>query len=167
MAGVDLTQIDGPNIPSIQTILAEVGTDMSKWRTVKHFTSWLGLCPHNQTTGGKIIRTKTRTTDNRANLAFRQAAATLGRSKSGLGVFYRRMKAKLGTPKAVVATVHKLARIVYHLLKYQIPFVAQSPEQEDAQYRERTLRNLQRKARKLGAKLVIDSGQVNQEGLVS
>ncbi|HCF25820.1 MAG TPA: IS110 family transposase [Cyanobacteria bacterium UBA11049] len=167
LAGVDLTQIDGLNILSIQTILAEVGTDMSKWRTVKHFTSWLGLCPHNQKTGGKIIRTKTKKTDNRANLAFRQAAATLGRSKSALGVFYRRMKAKLGTPKAVVATAHKLARIVYHLLKYQVPFIAQSPEQEDAQYRERALRNLQRKAHKLGAKLVIDSIQVNQEGLVS
>lgn len=167
LAGVALTQIDGLNILSIQTILAEVGTDMSKWRTVKHFTAWLGLCPHNQKTGGKIIRTKTKKTDNRANLAFRQAAATLGRSKSALGVFYRRMKAKLGTPKAVVATAHKLARIVYHLLKYQVPFVAQSPEQEDAQYRERALRNLQRKARKLGAKLVIDSGQANQECLVS
>lgn len=129
--------------------------------------TWLGLCLHNQKTGGKIIRTKTKKTDNRANLAFRQAAATLGRSKSALGVFYRRMKAKLGTPKAVVATAHKLARIVYHLLKYQVPFVAQSPEQEDAQYRERALRNLQRKAHKLGAKLVIDSSQVNQESLVS
>ncbi|MDX2241643.1 MAG: transposase [Leptolyngbyaceae cyanobacterium bins.302] len=148
MAGVDLTPIDGLNILSIQAILSEIGTDMSKWTTVKHFTSWLGLSPHNQKTGGKVIRSKTKKTDNRANRAFR-LAATLGRSQSALGVFYRRMKAKLGTPKAVVATAHKLARIVYHLLKYQVPFSALPPAQEDARFRERALRNLQQKALKL------------------
>lgn len=157
MAGVDLTQIEGLNILTVQTILSEIGTDMSKWPTVKHFTSWLGLSPNNAKTGGKIVRTKTKKTDSRANLAFRQGAATLGRSKSALGNFYRRMKAKLGTPKAVVATAHKLARIVYHLLKTGVPYVGLPPEQEDAKYRERALRNLQRKARKLGAKLVLES----------
>lgn len=168
LAGVDLTQVDGLNILSIQTILSEIGTDMSKWASVKHFTSWLGLSPHNQKTGGKIIRTKTKKTDNRANVAFRQAAMTLGRSQSALGIFYRRMKAKLGTPKAVVATAHKLARIVYHLLKYQVPFVALPPEQEDARYRERALRDLQRKAHKLGAKLMFDpEGSSPSESLVS
>jgi transposase len=155
MAGVDLTQIDGLSLVSIQTILSEIGTDMSKWPTVKHFTSWLGLSPNNSKTGGKIIRTKTKKTDSRANLAFRQGAATLGRSKSALGQFYRRMKSKLGTPKAVVATAHKLARIVYHMLKNQTPFIAVGPEHEDARYRERALRNLQRQARKLGANIVM------------
>lgn len=116
----------------------------------------VGLSPHNEKTGGKVIRSKTKKTDNRANRAFRLAAATLGRSQSALGVFYRRMKAKLGTPKAVVATAHKLAWIVYHLLKYQVPFSALPPAQEDARYRERALRNLQRKALKLGARIVID-----------
>jgi transposase len=167
MAGVDLTQIDGLNILSIQAILSEIGTDMSKWKTVKHFTSWLGLSPQNQKTGGKIIRSRTKKTDNRANLAFRLAAAALGHSKSGLGVFYRRMKVKLGTPKAVVATAHKLARIVYHLLKYQVPFSGLLPEQEDARYRERALRNLQRKALKLGARLVVEpNSDVPSAGLV-
>jgi transposase len=149
--------LEGLNILSVQTILSEIGTDMSKWPTVKHFTSWLGLSPNNAKTGGKIIRTKTKKTDSRANLAFRQAAATLGRSKSALGNFYRRMKAKLGTPKAVVATAHKLARILYHMLKTGGPYVAMPPEQEDAKYRERALHNWQRKARKLGAKLVLES----------
>ena len=168
MTGVDLTQIDGLHILSIQAILSEIGTDMSKWKTVKHFTSWLGLSPHNEKTGGKIIRSKTKKTDNRANHAFRLAAATLGRSQSALGVFYRRMKAKLGTPKAVVATAHKLARIVYHLLKYQVPFSALPPAQEDARYRQRALRNLQRKALKLGARLVVDPASDPQAlGLVS
>ncbi|GBE73994.1 hypothetical protein myaer87_12210 [Microcystis aeruginosa NIES-87] len=157
MAGVDLTQIDGLNILSIQSILSEIGTDMSKWPTVKHFTSWLGLCPQNQKTGGKIIRTRTKKTDSRANLAFRQAAASLGRSQTALGSFYRRMKTKLGTPKAVVATAHKLARIVYHMLKYQVSFSAIPPEQEDERYRQRLLHNLQRKAQKLGAKLILET----------
>jgi transposase len=157
MAGVDLTQIDGLNILSIQSILSEIGTDMSKWPTVKHFTSWLGLCPQNQKTGGKVIRMRTKKTDSRANLAFRQAAASLGRSQTALGSFYRRMKTKLGTPKAVVATAHKLARIVYHMLKYQVSFSAIPPEQEDERYRQRLLHNLQRKAQKLGAKLILET----------
>jgi transposase len=157
MAGVDLTQIDGLNILSIQSILSEIGTDMSKWPTVKHFTSWLGLCPQNQKTGGKIIRTRTKKTDSRANLAFRQAAASLGRSQTALGSFYRRMKTKLGTPKAVVATAHKLARIVYHMLKYQVSFSAIPPKQEDERYRQRLLHNLQPKAQKLGAKLILET----------
>ena len=156
MAGVDLTQIDGLNIATVQTILSEIGTDMSKWPTVKHFTSWLGLSPNNSKTGGKIIRTKTKKTDSRANLAFRQGAASLGRSKSALGKYYRRMKIKLGTPKAVVATAHKLARIVYHMLRNGAPFAAVPPEHEDKRYHERALRNLQRQAQKLGAKLVVE-----------
>jgi transposase len=168
IAGVDLTQIDGLNILSVQAILSEIGTDMSKWQSVKHFTSWLGLSPQNQKTGGKIIGRRTRKTDNRANLAFRQAAATLGRSQSALGVFYRRMKTKLGTPKAVVATAHKLARMVYHMLKYQTPFAAVPPEQADARYREQALRNLQRKALKLGARVVMEPNPAYpDQGLVS
>ncbi|WNF14319.1 hypothetical protein [Microcystis aeruginosa] len=111
----------------------------------------------NQKTGGKIIRTRTKKTDSRANLAFRQAAASLGRSQTALGSFYRRMKTKLGTPKAVVATAHKLARIVYHMLKYQVSFSAIPPEQEDERYRQRLLHNLQRKAQKLGAKLILET----------
>jgi transposase len=113
--------------------------------------------PNNANTGGKIVRSKTKKTDSRANLTFRPAATTLGHSKSALGNFYRRMKAKLGTPKAVVATAHKLARIVYTLLKTGTPYVAMPAENEDAQYRQRALRNLQRQATKLGATLVFES----------
>jgi hypothetical protein len=156
MAGVDLTQVDGLEVLTVQSILSEIGLDMSKWPTVKHFTSWLGLSPQNDKTGGKVVRTKTKKTDNRANLAFRQAAATLKHSKSALGNFYRRMRTKLGTPKAIVATAHKLARIVYHMLKYRVPFEAVPPEQADEQYRQRVLKQLQRKASQFGARLVID-----------
>lgn len=90
-------------------------------------------------------------------MAFRQAAASLGRSQTALGSFYRRMKTKLGTPKAVVATAHKLARIVYHMLKYQVSFSAIPPKQEDERYRQRLLHNLQPKAQKLGAKLILET----------
>lgn len=156
LAGVDLTQVDGLDVLTVQVILSEIGTDMSKWRTVKQFTSWLGLCPQNDKTGGKVKRTRTKKTDNRANLAFRLAAATLCHRKSALGNFYRRMRTKLGAPKAVVATAHRLARIVYHMLKYRVAFAAVPPEQENTQYRQRALRQLQRKAQQLGATLVIE-----------
>jgi hypothetical protein len=106
LTGVDLTQADGLDVLTVQTIVSEIGTDMSKWKTVKHFTSWLGLCPHNHKTRGKIVRTRTKKTNNRANLAFRLAAATLWHGNSALANFYRRMRTKLGTPKAVVATAH-------------------------------------------------------------
>jgi transposase len=156
LAGIDLTQVDGLEVLTVQTILSEIGTDMSKWKTVKHFTSWLGLCPHNAKTGGRVIRTKTKPTNNRANLAFRQAAAALVHSKSALGNFYRRLRTKLGTPKAVVATAHKLARIVYHMLKEKVPFAVVPPEKADAQYRERAIRQLQRKAQQLGVKITLE-----------
>lgn len=156
MAGVDLTQIDGFDVLTVQTVLSEIGVNMSKWPTVKHFTSWLGVSPQNDKTGGKVVRTKTKKTDNRANLAFRQAAASLKHSKSALDNFYRRMRTKLGTPKAIVATAHKLARIVYHMLKYRVPFEAVPPEQADEQYRQRVLKQLERKAHQFGARLIID-----------
>ena len=154
MAGVDLTQVDGLDVPTVQTLLSEIGTDMNKWKSVKHFTSWLGLCPQPEKTGGKVLHTRTKKTNNRANLAFRQAAASLVHSKTALGNFYRRMRTKFGAPKAVVATAHKLARIVYHMLKYQVHYAAIPPEQEDARYRQRALRRLQRQAHQLGATIV-------------
>ena len=107
ISGVDLTQ----------TIIAEIGLDMSKWPTVKHFTSWLGLAPNNQVTGGKVKQTKTTKNKNPAAKALRMAAQSAGKSHSALGGFYRRLRAKHGGSKAIVATAHKLARLVYHLLK--------------------------------------------------
>lgn len=157
IAGVDLTAIDGLNVLIVQTILSEIGTDMSKWPTVKHFTSWLGLSPQNDKTGGKVVSSRTRKTTNRANLAFRQAAVSLKHSQSALGVFYRRMRAKLGTPKAVVAAAHKLARIVYTLLKYRVPYQALPAEQVDRQYQQRLLHRLQKQAQQLGAQLILPS----------
>lgn len=153
LTGVDLTQVDGLDALTVQTILSEIGTDMSAWPTVKHFTSWLRLSPNNQVTGGKVKRRGTQPTQNRATTAFRVAAQSLARSDSARGAFYRRMRAKHGAPKAVTATAHKLARTVYFMLKRREPYRDPGADYYEEQYRARVVRNLQRKAAKLGMRL--------------
>jgi transposase len=153
VVGVDLTAIDGIDALTAQVVIAEVGLDMSKWPTVKHFASWLGLAPHNKKTGGKVISSRTKRTQNRANTALRIAAQSLHRSHSALGGFYRRMKTKHGAAQATVATAHKLARIIYYMLKYRQPYVDPGETQYEQQYRDRTIRNLRRKAALLGFEL--------------
>ena len=154
MAGVDLTEIDGVNTLTAQVVLSEIGTDMSKWPTVKHFTSWLGLCPHNDKTGGKVIRTRTHKTQNRAAAALRMSACTLSHSHSALGGYYRRMRAKLGAPEAVTATAHKLARIIYAMLKNQTEYQDPGEGYYEKQARQRAIKNLKRKAHQLGFQLI-------------
>jgi len=153
-AGVDLTQIDGPDALTIQKVLTEIGVDMSPWPTVKHFTSWLGLCPHNDKTGGKVIRRSTKKTQNRAAAALRMAAQSLVHSQSALGNFHRRMRAKLGGPEAVTATAHKLARIIYAMLKNQTEYVDPGEDYYEEQARQRALKRLKRQAENLGFDLV-------------
>ena len=151
---MDLTQIDGLQGLTVQTIVSEIGLDMHRWPTVKHFTSWLGLAPDQDISGGKTLRTGTKKTTNRAATAFRLAAPSLHSSDSALGGFYRRMRAKHGAPKAMVATAHTLARIVYHLLTYRQDYVDPGADSYEAKYRDRTIRNLKRQARQLGLDLV-------------
>jgi transposase len=153
-AGVDLTQIDGPDALTIQKVLTEIGVDMSPWPTVKHFTSWLGLCPHNDKTGGKVIRRRTKKTQNRAAAALRMAAQSLVHSKSALGNSHRRMRARLGGPEAVTATAHKLARIIYAMLKNQTEYVDPGEDYYEEQARQRALKRLKRQAENLGFDLV-------------
>jgi transposase len=154
VVGVDLTAIDGIDALTAQAIITEIGTDVSAWPTVKHFTSWLGLAPHNDKSGGKVLRTRTKKTQNRANLAFRLAAQSLTRSQSAVGAFYRRMRAKHGPAKAITATAHKLARIVYFMLKNRVAYADPGVTYYEQQYRERAIRNLKRKAVALGLELV-------------
>lgn len=116
ITGVDLVAVPGISASLAQTIMAEVGTDMSKFRNDKHFCSWLGLAPKNEVSGGKILRSRTLRTQNRAGQAFRLAAQSLTRSDSEFGAFYRRLKGRVGPTQALVATAHKLARVVYHML---------------------------------------------------
>src|SRR5262245_1814018 len=154
VAGVDLTVVDGLSALTVQMILSEIGVDMSPWRTSKHFASWLCLCPHNDISGGKVLRTKTDKTKSRTNRALRLAARSLHHSESALGAYYRRMRAHLGGPKAVTATAHKLARIIYHMLKYQVEYVDLGVDHYEAKHREREIKKLQKKAEKLGFGLV-------------
>jgi transposase len=153
MTGVDLTQIDGVDELTVQKVLSEIGTDMSQWPTVKHFTSWLRLCPNNKITGGKVIQTGVQPTKNRASAALRVAAASLKTSDSALGAYFRRMRARLGTPAAITATAHKLARIIYFMLKHRQPYHDFGAEQYDLQFRARLVRNLSRRAASLGFRL--------------
>ena len=152
--GVDLTEIDGIDALTAQTVIAEIGLDMNRWPTVKHFTSWLGLSPNNDISGGKVLRTRTKKTKNRANTALRVAAQTLHRNDSALGAFYRRIRVKHGPAKAVTATAHKLARIIYYMLRDRTPYRDPGAEQYEQQHRERVIRNLRRKAARLGMQLL-------------
>ena len=117
MTGVDLTRIDGVDGFTALKVISEIGTDMTKWPSAKHFASWLGLSPNNRITGGKVISSKTKPSASRAAAALRLAANALHRSDSALGAFLRRKKAQLGAPKAITATAHKLARLIYTMLR--------------------------------------------------
>lgn len=153
MTGVDLTQIDGLDALTVQKVLSEIGTDMSKWPTVKHFASWLRLCPNNKITGGKIIHTGVPPTQNRASTALRVAAVSLKHSDSALGAYYRHMRVRLGAPAAITATAHKLARIIYFMLSEHKPYHALGADYFEQQHRANVLRNLNRQAARLGFRL--------------
>jgi hypothetical protein len=150
MSGVDLTEIDGVDVLTIEKVLSETGTDMSRWPTEKHFASWLHLCPNNRITGGKVKQTGVEPTQNRASTALRIAASSLKHSDSALGAYYRRMRARSGGPAAVTATAHKLARIMYAMLKHRSSYQDSGAEAYEQQYRDRVLKNLNRQAARLG-----------------
>jgi hypothetical protein len=134
-------------------LVSELGTDFTKWPTVKHFTSWLGLCPNWKKTGGKVKSSQTRKGKNRAAHALRLAAWSLMRSQSYLGAYLRRQRSRLGAPKAITATAHKLARIVYNLLRYGVAYAQQTEAVYAEQVRERLEKQLQRRAKELGYEL--------------
>ena len=156
ITGVDLTRIDGIDETTALKFLAETGTDMSRWKTEKHFASWLGLSPGNKISGGKVLNSKTKPSANRAAAALRMAAFTLSNSKSALGAFYRRQRTRLGAPKAITATAHKLARLIYSMLKHGTEYVDRGQEYYEQQYRERVINNLRRRAAQFGFELAIN-----------
>ena len=157
IAGVDLTRIPGIDTLTSQTLLAEVGVDVSAFATEKNFVSWLALCPNHAITGGRIRRRKSRPNANRLATAFRIAAQTLHKSKTALGAFYRRMRARLGAPKAITAAARKLAAIAYRMLKHGETFVERGQDAYEQQHKERVLTNLRRSAKHLGFQLVAES----------
>jgi len=149
-AGVDLTRIGGIDVSTALKILAEVGVDLSKFKSAKHFASWLGLCPGTHITGGKRISGVTKRIPNRVAQALKLAAQGLHRSQCALGAYYRRMAARLGAGKAITATAHKLARLVYAILTKGEEFIQRSQDHYEDQVRARTIRYLHKKATSLG-----------------
>jgi transposase len=154
ITGVDLTRIDGIDDHTALKLVSEIGIDMSRWPSVKHFTSWLGLCPGNKCSGGKRLSGRTKPCANRAAAALRMAASALHRSPTALGAYLRRMKARLGAPKAITATAHKLARLLYYALKQGWDYVDPGQNWYERQYQDRILKSLNRKASALGYQLV-------------
>jgi transposase len=154
ISGVDLTQIDGIDALAATKIISEIGLDMNRWPSEKHFSSWLGLCPNNRVSGDKVLRRATRKVVNPASTMLRVCAQGLFTSKSALGAFARRMNSKLGPASAITAIAHKLAKLVYRLLRYGDDYLDIGEELYEKQYQERALKNLQRRARQLGFSLV-------------
>lgn len=158
MSGVDLTRIDGIDTNSALKIIAEIDIDMSRWKSAKHFSSWLGLCPGTKVSGGKVLSGKSKPVANRAAATLRMSSFTLFNSKSALGAFLRRQRSRLGAPKAITATAHKLARLVYTMLKHGTAYVDAGQEYYEERYRTRVVQNLKRKAHEMGFILVEAAG---------
>jgi len=154
LLGQDLTQIDGIGTGVISVFIAEAGTNLDDFKTVKHFTSWLRASPGSNKTGGKNRSGKNRSTTNRLLTGLQIAAQTLSRSQSFLGAFYRRKRAQLGSEKAIRATAHKLARMIYFTLKYQRPYIDSGPDHYTQKHRDRILKSMEKRAKQLGYQLV-------------
>ena len=154
ISGADLTRIDGIDVSVAQTLISEVGLDMARWPDEHHFASWLGLCPDNRITGGKVIRRGTRHVVNRAATALRIGATTLLRSQSYLGAQYRRLRSKLGAPKAITAMAHKLALLVYRMLRWGHEYVDKGMQYYEDRHREQQIRLLKKRAAALGLAVV-------------
>ena len=154
LLGTDLTEIDGVSDLTAHVFFSEVGPDLSKFKNVSHFCSWLGLCPNNKVSGGKILSSQTRPGSNRLAQALRLSANSLWNSKSSLGDYFRRMRARHGSPKAITATAHKLARIIYHLVREQKAFDETVFAEQEQAHEARLRKRLAKQAKSLGLQLV-------------
>lgn len=152
--GVDLTQIDGIAPASALALVSEIGTDMTRWRTDKHFTAWLTLAPQNRISGGRLLSSRTEPSANRAAAVLRMAAMSLGRTHTALGAFYRRLAARIGKPQAITATARKLAILVYHALRGDFVYRDPGADAYNQQQRARRLRAVHHRATALGFHLV-------------
>jgi transposase len=158
LTGVDWTQVDGFDVQVVQTVIAEVGTRLDSFATEKHFANWLGLCPMNETSGGKVLNRRTPKVVNRAKVAFRQAASALLRSQSYLGAQYRRLRTRLGSPKAITAMARKLACLFYRLITKGQAYVDKGVEYYETRHREQQVRMLMKKAQQLGLRVIQPEG---------
>jgi transposase len=154
VTGVDLTQVDGFDVQTVQTIISEIGVDMNPWPSEHHFASWLGLCPSHCSSGGKVLKRGTRHVVNRAATALRIAAWNLLRSQSALGAKFRRLRTRLGAPKAITAMAHQLARLLYRMLKFGAAYVDKGIEHYEARYRHQRMQWLQKQAAVFNLQLI-------------
>jgi len=152
--GVDLCRIPGLSVATVQLIFTEVGRDFSRFHTEHHFSSWLGLSPDNSSSGGKILSRRTRRTVNRLASALRLAANTLKRTSCALGAYLRKMKSRLGAPKGITATAHKLARIIYTLVTTRREYDESVFAKHEGRYQEKRLNSLMKEAAALGYEFV-------------
>ena len=152
--GVDVTMIDGLDSYSVLKLIGETGLDMHRWPTANHFSSWLGLAPGTKISGGVRLSGKTKPSANRAAEVFRVAAFTLSNSHSALGAFFRRLRTRLGAPKAITATAHKIARLFYTMIRFGKDYEDTGAAFYEEQYRARIIKNIQHKAQKFGFSLV-------------
>ena len=166
LTGADLSQIDGIGPYNALRLISEIGTDMSRWATEKHFTSWLALAPNNKISGGRLLSGRTQPSANRAAAMFRLAAMNLGRSQTALGAFYRRLAFRIGKAKAITATARKLAVFVYRTLKHGFLYADPGADAYDAQHRVHVLRRLRQRAQNLGFGLIdLSTGEVVQSSV--
>lgn len=164
LSGVDLSQLDGIGPYTALRLIAEIGTDMTRWPTDKHFTSWLTLAPKNKGSGGRLLSSRTQPSANRAAAILRLAAMTLGRTQTALGAFYRRLAYRVGKAKAITATARKLAILVYHTLRGGFVYQDPGAAAYDARDRARVLRRLRHRAEHLGFTLVnLATGELAEE----
>lgn len=152
--GVDLTEVEGIDVGTALVILAEIGVDVSRFPTEKHFASWLGVCPRQHQSNGTTKKRGPRKGKNRVAIALRMAAQAVGRTQSPLGLFYRRIKGRIGGQGAVTATAHKLAVLVYRMLKFGSEYVKRSVAEYESKLRASLERQLRTRAAKMGFDLV-------------
>ncbi|MGY8832843.1 MAG: IS110 family RNA-guided transposase [Pseudomonadales bacterium] len=150
LVGVDLTQIHGIGPYLALRLVAECGTDLSRWRTAHHFTSWLTLAPGCRISGGKVLSAHTRKTKNRVTAHLRLAAVTIGRTNTALGAFYRRLSARIGKAKAVTATARKIAILFYNAMRFGMAYQDPGANHYEQKYRERVVKGLHRRAAEFG-----------------
>ena len=148
--GVDIVEVTGISESIAQTVISEIGTDMSRFPSSKHFCSWLHLAPHNDISGGKVLRSRILKARIPAGQALRQAAQSCVRSHSVFGAYYRARSARSSSEQAIVATAHKIARVLYHMLQYREAFSPLSMRTLDQKRRQREVKNLQKRAKVLG-----------------
>lgn len=154
LSGVDLSVVDGFGVSLAQTVIMEVGTDMRKFPSEKHFCSWLGLAPKHEISGAKVLKNRTLKTKNRAGQAFRMAAQSVKRADCVFGSLYRRLKGRLDKAQATVATAHAIARVVYRMLKYKVEYEKIDVAEYEQKYQEQQIKYIKKKAEKLGFQLV-------------